>query len=74
MPIPTQTEMFSVVLDIMADGKEHTRNELKGLTLEKLRLTEQEAAARTSTAPESAGRSRTCPGRSSSLASAEVST
>ena len=32
MPIPTQTEMFSVVLDIMADGKEHNRNELKGLT------------------------------------------
>jgi len=48
MPIPTQTEMFSVVLEIMADGEEHTRNELKGLTLEKLQLTEQEAAARTS--------------------------
>lgn len=48
MPIPTQTEMFSVVLEIMADGEEHTRNELKSLTLEKLRLTEQEAAARTS--------------------------
>lgn len=48
MPIPTQTEMFSVVLEIMADGKERTRNELKGLTLEKLRLTEQEAATKTS--------------------------
>lgn len=48
MPIPTQTEMFSVVLEIMDDGKEHTRSELKGLALEKLQLTDQEAAAKTS--------------------------
>lgn len=48
MPIPTQTEMFSIVLKIMTDGKEHTRNELKGIVLENLQLTEQEATAKTS--------------------------
>lgn len=48
MPIPTQTEMFSVVLRIMADGKEHTRNELKSIALEQLQLTGQEAVVTTS--------------------------
>lgn len=48
MAIPTQTEMFSVVLKIMADGKEHTRSELKSLALKILQLTEQEEATKTS--------------------------
>ena len=40
--------MFSVVLKIMADGKEHTRSELKSLALKILQLTEQEEATKTS--------------------------
>ena len=43
MAIPTQTEMFGIVLALMGDGKEHTRKGIKQIALEHLKLTDEEA-------------------------------
>ena len=47
MPIPTQTEMFSVVLGLMDDGKEYTRKSMKQKALGYLNLTPEEALQKT---------------------------
>ena len=47
MPIPTQTEMFGVVLGLMNDGKEYTRKSMKQRALSYLDLTAEEALQKT---------------------------
>lgn len=47
MPIPTQTEMFGVVLKLMEDGKEYTRKSMKQKALGFLELTGEEALQKT---------------------------
>ena len=48
MPIPTQTEMFGIVLGLMADGENRSRNDMKRITLKHLGLTGEEAVQKTS--------------------------
>lgn len=48
MPIPSQTDMFSVVLDFMRDGQERSRKQIVELVRECLGLTPAECAIKTS--------------------------
>lgn len=48
MPIPTQTEMFPIVLKLMGDGKERSRRLAKDEIKETLGLSEDECEKRTS--------------------------
>lgn len=48
MPIPTQTDMFRIVLDLMQDGKKRTRKEISQLVAEQYELTDAERAEKTS--------------------------
>ncbi len=47
MPIPTQTEMFGIVLGLMSDGREYTRRSMKQKALSYLDLTADEALQKT---------------------------
>lgn len=47
MPVPTQTEMFSVVLELMADGHQYSRKEMNRRVLESLDITAEEALQKT---------------------------
>ena len=47
MPIPTQTEMFGIVLGLMSDGREYTRRSMKQKALSYLDLTAEEALQKT---------------------------
>lgn len=48
MPIPTQTDMFHVVLELMQDGKERTRAQVRDDVAAQLKLTSDELAEETS--------------------------
>lgn len=47
MPIPTQTEMFSVVLEVMQDGKTRAIKEIKQTVKDHLTLTQEECNQKT---------------------------
>lgn len=47
MPIPTQTEMFGIVLDLMSDRRQYSRKEMKRRVLEELDITASEALEKT---------------------------
>lgn len=48
MPIPTQTDMNHVVLELMQDGKPRSRATVRDDALSKLALTESERVEKTS--------------------------